>query len=82
MSNVYSVIRPIPRGPDLSVPESDGKKEYYSDFEHSDVTVAAVGDDAYKPEEDDQPVPLTQAAFNDLKQDLNLSKDSAQGNIC
>ena len=28
--------------------------------------------------EDDQPVPLTQAYFNDLTRDLNLSKDSTQ----
>ena len=35
-------------------------------------------EDAYKPEEDDQPVPLTQAELNDLTQDLNLSKESAQ----
>ena len=32
-----------------------------------------VGDDAYKPEKDDQPVTLTQAELN-----LNLSKESAQ----
>ena len=35
-------------------------------------------DDAYKPKEDDQPVPLTQAELIDLTQDLNLSKESAQ----
>ena len=29
-------------------------------------------------EKDDQPVPLTQAYFNDLRRDLNLSKDSTQ----
>ena len=36
------------------------------------------GDDAYKQKVDDQPIPLTQAEFNDLTQDLNLSKESAQ----
>ena len=34
----------------------------------------AAGDDAYKPEEDDQPVTLTQAVLNDLIRDLSLSK--------
>ena len=37
-----------------------------------------VGDDTYKPEEDDQPVPLTQAELKDLTRDLNISKESAQ----
>ena len=41
------------------------------------MTIVA-GDDGYKPEEDNQPVPLTQAGLNDLSQDLNLSKESAQ----
>ena len=35
-------------------------------------------DDAHKPESNDQPVPLTQAELNDLTQDLDLSKKSAQ----
>ncbi|KAK3874297.1 hypothetical protein Pcinc_020763 [Petrolisthes cinctipes] len=33
---------------------------------------------AYKPVDDDQPIPLTQAELNDLTRDLNLSKESAQ----
>ena len=41
------------------------------------MTVVA-GDDIYKPEEDNQPVPLTQAELNDLTRDQNLSKESAQ----
>ena len=41
------------------------------------MTVVA-GEDAYKPEEDDQPVPLTWAKLNDLTQDLNLSNESTQ----
>ena len=38
----------------------------------------AAGYDAYKPEEDNQPVPLTEAEHDDLTQDQNLSKTSAQ----
>ena len=38
---------------------------------------AETGDIAYKPE-DDQQFPLNQAEINDLTQDLNLSKESAQ----
>ena len=74
---VPSAIRPIPHGPDLPISEPDGKMEYSSDSEHSDMTVEAE-DDAYKPEEDDQPVPLTQVELNDLVQNLNLSKESSQ----
>ena len=55
--DVPSAIRQIPHDPDLPVPESDGYMEYSSDSKHSDMTVVA-GDDRYKPEEDNQPVPL------------------------
>ena len=41
------------------------------------MTVKA-GDDAYKPEEYEQLVPLIQAELNDLTRDLNLSRDSTQ----
>ena len=41
------------------------------------MTVVA-GNDACKPEEDDQPVPVTQAELDDLTRDLNLSKESVQ----
>ena len=51
--------------------------EYSSDSKHSDMTVVA-GDDAYKPEEDNQPVLLVQVELNNLTWDLNLSKESAQ----
>ena len=51
--------------------------EYSPHSEHSDMTVL-TGDDAYKSEEDDQPVPLIQAELNNLTQDLILSKESAQ----
>ena len=40
--------------------------------------LVVAGDDAYKPEEDDFPVPLTQAELNNLTRDLNLSNESAQ----
>ena len=60
-----------------SVLEPDGNMESSFDSEHSDMTVVA-GDDAYKPEEDDQPIPLKQAELNDLTEDLNLSTESVQ----
>ena len=75
--DVPTVIRPIPDGQDLPVPEPDGSMEYSSDSEHRD-RAAVAGDDAYKPEDDDRPLPLTQAELNDLTRDLNLSKESAQ----
>ena len=56
-SDVPSAIRSIPHHPNLPVPESHGNMEYKSDSEHSDITVV-VGDIAYKPEEDNQPIPL------------------------
>ena len=56
--DVPSVIRPISHGSNLPVPKPDSNIEYIYDFKHSDITVGA-GDDTYKPEEDDQPVPLT-----------------------
>ena len=37
-----------------------------------------IRDDAYKPEEDDQPVPSTQAELNNLTRELNLLKESVQ----
>ena len=75
--DVSSAIRPIAYGPDFPVIESDGNMEYSSDSKHSDMIVVA-GDDTYKPGEDDQPVPSIQAELNNLTQDLNLSKVSAQ----
>ena len=72
-----SVLRSIAHGADLLVPESNGNMEYSSDSEHSDMTIEAW-DDAYKPEEDDQLVPLTQAELKDLTRDLNLSKESVR----
>ena len=62
--DVLSVIRPIPHGQDILVPEPDVNMEYRSDSEHRDMTVVA-GDDASKPEEEDQPVTLIQAGLSD-----------------
>ena len=50
--------------------------EYILDFEHSDMVVVSENE-AYKPEKDDLPVPLSQAELNNLTPDLNLSKESA-----
>ena len=75
--NIPSAIRPIPHGPNLPVPEPDGNIKYSSDSENSDMTVAPRAD-AYKTEEDDQPVSLTHAELNNLTQDLNLSKEPVQ----
>ena len=72
-----SAIKPIPLIPDLPIPEPDANKEYSSDSEQGDITVIA-GNDAYKPEEDDQLVPLTQAEVNGLTRYLNLSNESDQ----
>ena len=66
-----------PHGPDLPVIVPDGNMEYSSDSKHSDMTVV-TRDDAYKSEEDDQPVTLTLAEPNYLTQYLNLSKESGQ----
>ena len=74
---VPSAIRSIPQAPNLPVPGPDGNMEYSSDSKHNDMTVVA-GDDAYNSEEDKQSVPLTQAELNNLIQNLNLSKESAQ----
>ena len=53
-------MRPIPHGPDPPVSEAVNKMEYSSDSEYIDMTVVN-GDDAYKPEENDQSIPLAQA---------------------
>ena len=47
-----------------------------TDSGYCDMTVLD-GNDAYKPEEDVKPVSLTQAEFNDLTRNLNLSNESA-----
>ena len=69
--DVPSTTRPIPHGPDLPVPEPDGNIEYSSDSEH----------DCCSLDEDNQPMPLTQAELNDLTQDLNLSKAQREPSV-
>ena len=76
-SDFPSATRPILQIRDLPVLEPAGNMEYSSDSERSDITVVSGGD-AYKLEEDDQPLPLIQAEPNDLTRDRNLSKESAQ----
>ena len=58
--DVPSAIKTVRHDPDLPVPEPNVTIESSSDSESSDMTdTAECG--AYRPEEDDQPVPLTQA---------------------
>ena len=72
-----SAIKSVPHGPGIPVPEPNVTIESSSDSESSDMT--DTGDcGAYRPEEDDQPVPLTQAELIEPTRDLNLSKKSAQ----
>ena len=59
MSIVPSAISPVRHGSDLPLSEPDGNMEYCPDPEHSDGT-AVAGDNIYKPERSNQPVPLTQ----------------------
>ena len=75
--DVSSAIKPVCHHPDLPVPQPNVTMESSSDSESSDMTDTAERG-AYKTEEDDQPVPLTQAKLNDLARDLNLSKESLQ----
>ena len=49
--------------------------EFSSDSEHMDLAIV-TGVEAYNKEEDNWPVPLTQAELNDLIRDLNFSKES------
>ena len=75
--DVPSAIKAIPHSLDLPIPEPDGNMEYNSDSEHSDM-IAVAGDYTYKPEEDNKPIPLTQAELNNLTRNLNFSNESAQ----
>ena len=52
MTNILVFLLQIPHGIDFAVPEPDGNIEYSSDSKHSDMAII-VGDEAYKPEEDD-----------------------------
>ena len=75
--DVPSAIRPVPHGPDLPVPEPDVAMGSSSESK-SDNTADRAQSEEYMPEENDRPVPLTQADLNELTRDLNLSKESAQ----
>ena len=78
---MFFVIRPIPHGPDLPVPEPDVDMKYSFDSEHSHMTVV-TRNDAYKQEDDDQLVPLTQAELNNVTRDLNCWVHVSKRNIC
>ena len=75
--DVLFAISPITHGLDLPVFEPDGNMECSSQSEHNDMTVLTWVN-AYKWEEHNQPITLTQAELNDLTQDLNLSLEPAQ----
>ncbi|KAK3889696.1 hypothetical protein Pcinc_006262 [Petrolisthes cinctipes] len=74
---VPPAIKPVPHGPEVPIPEPDVIMEASSNTEFSDATNSDESG-AYKPVDDDQPMPLTQAELNDLTRDLNLSRESAQ----
>ena len=76
-TDVPSAIKPVSHGTDLPVPEPNLTMESISNSESSYMTDTAECS-ACRPEEDDQPVPLTQIDFNNLTRDLSLSKESAQ----
>ena len=58
--DVPSAIKPVSQGPDIPVPEPNVTMESSSYSESSNMTdTAECG--AYRPEKEDQPVPLTQA---------------------
>ena len=75
--DVPSAMRPVPHGSDLPVPESDVAMESSSESKSDNTADRAEGEE-YMPEENDRPVPLTQADLNNLTRDLNLSRESAQ----
>ena len=63
--DVRSAIQPIPHSSDPPVLEPRGYLEYSSDSKRCDMTIVA-GDDAYKPKQEEQPVPFAQVVLNDL----------------
>ena len=62
--DALSVIRPIPHGSDIPVLMQDNNMGYRSDM------AVVAGNDAYKSEEDDQLVLLTEVELNDLRPKL------------
>ena len=63
--DVPSAIKPVLHGPDLPVPVPDVTMESRSESESDNKSDRAEGEE-YMPEENDRPVPLTQADLNDL----------------
>ena len=73
--DIPSAIIPVPHGPSLPVPKPDVEMQSSSESDNSyDRTEGAE----YWSEENNWPVPLTQADLNVLTRDLNLSKESSQ----
>ena len=75
--DIPSVIRPVPHGPSLPVPKPDVAIKSSSESE-SDNTYDRTEGVEYWSEENDRPVPLTQADLNGLTRDLSLCKESSQ----
>ena len=75
--DIPSAIRPVPHGPSLPVPKPDVAIRSSSESESENTYNRTAGVE-YWSEENDRPVPLTQADLNDLPRDLNLSKESSQ----
>ena len=75
--DIPSAIRPVPHVPSLAVPKPDVAINSSSESESDNIYDRTEGVE-YWSEENDLPVPLTQADLNDLTRDLNLSKESSQ----
>ena len=75
--DIPSALRPVPHDPSLLAPKTDVAIKSSSGSE-SDNTYDRTEGVEYWSEENDRPVPLTQAALSDLTRDLNLSKESSQ----
>ena len=72
-----SAIRPVLHGPRLPVPKPDVEIQSSSESESNNTFDRTEGAE-YWSEENNRPVPLSQADLNDVTQDLNLSKESSQ----
>ena len=75
--DVPSAIKPVPHGPGIPVPEPPGK---ISEMECSSSTESKESNqDTWNAVQSTlEPKPLTQFQLNNLTQDLNLTKESAQ----
>ena len=76
-TNVLSAIKPVPHGPSIPVPVVTGD---ISEMECSSSTESeASKKDTWNVEQStNQPKHLTQLELNDLTQDVNLTKETAQ----